>query len=684
MVVDRVRLAARLMAAGQRWEARAEARAKTSESLVRGGPAAADSAERVAASEEWRSIRRGRSTLTVIERVIGTRDFHDLPPTPGAGLAAAPVARIVEVLEPGFEPRGFGSGFMVARGILMTNNHVLPAFDDVQFAAANFGHARVEGRVASGTIHPFSADPDEFVTVEDLDFTLIGLAQDPGLGHHPLIGSIGKILVGQPVSIIQHPSGGPRRYAVDDNLLVDVLPDFLHYTTDTEPGSSGSPTFNHQWEVVALHHSGVPRVREGAILTRSGAPWNPNTMSDDDIDWVANEGVRVSRIVARLQELRQREPRLARFIDRVLAAGRAELDEATLKDGAPSASSTANATQGDGMSSTTIHIHAPTVIYTGSNTLPEGMRGAQTPYAGPVSPLNSLDSKEGISVDPNYASREGYAAGFLGKGIDIPLPTIPEALRVDVAPLLDGDPSGLLKYHHFSIVMNGRRKLPFFTAVNIDGKKGKRPARVSDRWFFDPRMSREHQIGEELYRANPLDRGHLVRRLDPAWGPLKVAKVANDDTFHFTNCSPQHSNLNQKIWVDLEDYLLDHAQEDDVKLIVFTGPVFDGGDPTYRGVQLPRRFWKVAVMRDAQGLLLTSGFVQSQRNMIANLREADFLRQDLRTDQIKVAQVEALTGLNFGLPREADAMTDEPDVALPEAGGIPGRRLAELEDIRLR
>ena len=83
-----------------------------------------------------------------------------------------------------------------------------------------------------------------------------------------------------------------------------------------------------------------------------------------------------------------------------------------------------------------------------------------------------------------------------------------------------------------------------------------------------------------------------------------MAKVATDDTFHFTNCSPQHANLNQKIWVDLEDYLLDHAQEDDVRLTVFTGPVFKDDDPTYRGVQLPRRFWKVAVMRGTAALVL--------------------------------------------------------------------------------
>ena len=52
------------------------------------------------------------------------------------------------------------------------------------------------------------------------------------------------------------------------------------------------------------------------------------------------------------------------------------------------------------------------------------------------------------------------------------------------------------------------------------------------------------QTGEEAYRDNPLDRGHLVRRLDPAWGASRdEAKRSNDDTFHFTNCTPAARGL---------------------------------------------------------------------------------------------------------------------------------------------
>jgi endonuclease G len=64
--------------------------------------------------------------------------------------------------------------------------------------------------------------------------------------------------------------------------------------------------------------------------------------------------------------------------------------------------------------------------------------------------------------------------------------------------------------------------------------------------------------------------------LDPVWG--SNFKDANEDTFHFSNCSPQHKNLNQKTWSDLEDYILRNADVHDLKVNVFTGPVFNQND----------------------------------------------------------------------------------------------------------
>jgi hypothetical protein len=89
------------------------------------------------------------------------------------------------------------------------------------------------------------------------------------------------------------------------------LDDFIQYQTDTEPGSSGSPVYNDQWEVTALHHSGVPRTDDqGRILRRDGRIWQGGD-GDDAIDWISNEGVRISAILKHLATLPLNDARRA-------------------------------------------------------------------------------------------------------------------------------------------------------------------------------------------------------------------------------------------------------------------------------------------------------------------------------------------------------------------------------------
>jgi endonuclease G, mitochondrial len=145
----------------------------------------------------------------------------------------------------------------------------------------------------------------------------------------------------------------------------------------------------------------------------------------------------------------------------------------------------------------------------------------------------------------------------------VPLPALSSELQplAAINVTATDEPRHVLRYHHFSVVMNKERGLAFWVGVNIDGALHswrKDLARTKDKWFFDPSIPQFQQVGEEVYAKNALDRGHLVRRLDPAWGQdLETAKKANDDTFHFTNCTPQHEDFNQNktTWAGLEDYI---------------------------------------------------------------------------------------------------------------------------------
>ncbi|MFZ2054886.1 MAG: DNA/RNA non-specific endonuclease [Candidatus Aminicenantales bacterium] len=252
--------------------------------------------------------------------------------------------------------------------------------------------------------------------------------------------------------------------------------------------------------------------------------------------------------------------------------------------------------------------------------------------------------------DPSdYDDRIGYIANFIG--VPVPLPQPVGRFAQDV--LEYGDSSGkrtnLLPYTHFSVAMSKSRRMAMFTGVNIDGNQLVELVRTGDRWYLDPRISSDAQFGEALYVNNELDRGHLVRRLDPVWGT--DATVANSDTFHFTNCSPQHKNLNQDIWNDLEDYILKNAGQHNLKVSVFTGPVFGEDDPIYRDARIPLQFWKVAVIVKDDGQLSATAYILSQADMVEGL---EFAYGEFRTYQIPITELEKLTSLDFGFLRNHD------------------------------
>src|SRR3954468_21057535 len=204
------------------------------------------------------------------------------------------------------------------------------------------------------------------------------------------------------------------------------------------------------------------------------------------------------------------------------------------------------------------------------------------------------------------------AAGPLGfdpmfLGVRTPFPTLPGIATV------------LLHYTHFSILMRPDRRLAATTAVGIDGQ-ALRDIERDDDWRFDPRLDESAQTGNDVYADNDLHRGHLVRRRDPAWGTDDEAIAANADTFHFTNAAPQAAQFNQgvELWNGLENYLLDNAATYARRLVVLTGPVLAAGDPAYRGIQIPRLFYKVAAFLDRDELAAT-GYVLDQTPQLLDL-----------------------------------------------------------------
>lgn len=231
-----------------------------------------------------------------------------------------------------------------------------------------------------------------------------------------------------------------------------------------------------------------------------------------------------------------------------------------------------------------------------------------------------------------------------------------------------------LDYTHFSVLLDPDRKLAVATGVNIDGAALLDLGRGDD-WHLDARIPVDEQAGPELYARNDLDRGHLVRRRDPVWGEAAVAQRANVDSFCYTNAAPQAAVFNQslELWNGLEDLVLEYASAGRLKLSVFTGPVFSDTDRRYRGVQIPQQFWKVAAWSSA-GTLAASGYLLDQSPQLGDLdlgTASAAARQDadavpplgpFRTFQVPIADIAAITGLDFTALPAADVLQPVPAV----------------------
>ena len=175
------------------------------------------------------------------------------------------------------------TGFRIHDELIVTNNHVIATRENArQFIAQFFFEEAMDGKI--GNPLSISLDEQRFWTSKDLDITIVGAHFAKQDGSDRILSlsmqEPDKTEIGDPVTIIQHPLGGPKQIALTYNNVMEISEHRLRYFTDTLPGSSGSPVFNSKWEVIAVHHAG------GITLADAGK------------SRFANQGVRLQTILS--------------------------------------------------------------------------------------------------------------------------------------------------------------------------------------------------------------------------------------------------------------------------------------------------------------------------------------------------------------------------------------------------
>lgn len=175
-----------------------------------------------------------------------------------------------------------GTGFRCASDMVLTNHHVINTIEAAENFKAEFFFEEDASRKLRMPVS-VALDPKRlFWTSERLDISLIGLSpvSRDDVAVIPLSPAI-SAKIHDRVSIIQHPSGGPKQIAVTNNKIINLYDVYVQYMTDTLPGSSGSPVLLDTWQALAIHHAGgnIQKNAQGDVI-------------------FANEGILVSALLS--------------------------------------------------------------------------------------------------------------------------------------------------------------------------------------------------------------------------------------------------------------------------------------------------------------------------------------------------------------------------------------------------
>lgn len=178
-----------------------------------------------------------------------------------------------------------GSAFRIGPDLLLTNWHVLHD-DGGTRASAVTAEFVYEDDGKGGALTPVlvPCDVASIIANEADDWAVIR-AKEPLRDTWPVVklSLAAEPTISSSAYIVQHPGGDRKRLGFVRNQVSSFDDRVLHYLTDTQEGSSGSPVFDAEGKLIGLHHAG------GTPQQVVGKP-----------PLSKNEGIRIPRVVAGL------------------------------------------------------------------------------------------------------------------------------------------------------------------------------------------------------------------------------------------------------------------------------------------------------------------------------------------------------------------------------------------------
>ncbi|WP_218281245.1 trypsin-like serine peptidase, partial [Verrucomicrobium spinosum] len=220
------------------------------------------------------------------ERILGTNDLVDEFYLLRALLAAQPVARL-NVRSP--LGKGFATGFMISPRLLLTNWHVFPTAAAAVESVAEFNY-RDDVAGNPEPFFTFRLRPDLFFhSFQGLDFAVVSVEPTSvtegrplsSFGYHRLIPTTGKVGKDEWLTIIQHPGGARRQFAIRENQCISTdEPDALLYKSDTAQAPPARPCSmtpsSSPRSTMPAAPAGMPKA---STFSRTAARWPASKVS---------------------------------------------------------------------------------------------------------------------------------------------------------------------------------------------------------------------------------------------------------------------------------------------------------------------------------------------------------------------------------------------------------------------
>jgi endonuclease G len=581
-----------------------------------------------------------------------------------------------------------GTGFVVGKGLLMTNRHVAQIFasglgdrrlDFIAGAQAGINFVREQGHIDDGKTFMV----DRIVMIHPYwDMALLAVKGLDG-GPDPLKLSLSdaRDLPDRNIAVIGYPAFDPRnpsdvqqqvmggRYnvkrlqpgelkaAMGTASFGKVVRAATH-DCSTLGGNSGSALIDlDTGEVLGLHFGGEYQKQNYAVPAE--ALGQDSRIVDAGVQFAGNAPGGANDWLGWWKDA-----------DAMEAADDSDPGQSTSAAAAPVRVPTPSAavtTAGGGL---TIEVPLRITLSLGA---PAGATSVRTESVAIADA--GLEAMVEPDHDTKYATRQGYDPNFLNTAglaeLKVPLPAAADPGVL--AKTSDGQ--DVLDYQNFSLRMHAQRRIALVTASNVTKeKKLKRPEPDGDytrkglsglgkndqeKWFLDTRLDDKYQLPDVFFTKDrgAFDKGHIVRRDDVAWGKTYAAlRRANGDTYHVTNCSPQVAGFNRSAsgednWGDLENLVL--AQAANERLCVFAGPLLKASDEVFVGkgdggttirAKIPVHFWKIVVTRGDDGLM-AYGFVLEQD--LSDVQWEFAVPANFVKTMRRISEIETMTGVAF-------------------------------------